>query len=190
MPLPSPDIVSRSRIRQYSLSVHGPSFRLRPDFQLWEFASRDGADEVILSDKVLDVLQDLRTHLGRSVTILSGYRTVSHNTAEGGSDNSRHTTGEASDVHVKGAKPAAIAAYLKSHRYVETVGVYDWGCHFSVRRERSALFDRTSDGLTALDRAGINLLASLNYLRFNGLPPAVLVGVLLAVAAYKTRIPT
>ena len=49
----------------------------------------------------LEVLQPLRDHLGRPVTITSGYRCKELNKRVGGVRNSQHLKGEAADIRVK-----------------------------------------------------------------------------------------
>ena len=53
--------------------------QLSAHFQLYEFACTDGSKPVFLSQALVDILEAIRVHFGRPVTITSGYRTVSYN---------------------------------------------------------------------------------------------------------------
>ena len=74
-----------------------------------ETARRCGIDNKPQTEEVvenlralcLEVLQPLRDHLGRPVTITSGYRCKELNKRVGGVRNSQHLKGEAADIRVK-----------------------------------------------------------------------------------------
>ena len=67
-------------IKQYSLAKDG-SRRLAPDFKVRELRCRDGTDTVMVDEALTVVLQCIREHFGKAVTITSGYRTAAHNAA-------------------------------------------------------------------------------------------------------------
>ncbi len=100
--------------KAYSLEEHGPSFQLSPHFRLIEFASRDGADTVLVHPALIDALEAIREHFGKPVHINSGYRTKSHNRAIRGSRNSRHTMGLAADIDVRGVHPDTVADFAET----------------------------------------------------------------------------
>lgn len=52
-----------------------------------------------------NVLDPLRTMMGRPIIITSGYRSQRVNELVGGSKTSQHLTGKAADIHVKGYTP-------------------------------------------------------------------------------------
>ena len=100
-------------IREYSLARDG-SRRLAPDFQVRELRCRDGTDTVMVDEVLAVVLQCIREHFGKPVTITSGYRTVAHNTAVGGAKSSQHLLGRAADIRVQGVSVEDVAAYAES----------------------------------------------------------------------------
>ena len=71
---------------------------LSTNFRVREFTSKDGARYFRLSSCLVECLQRVRSQSGRSITINSGYRTVSHNAASGGGTTSRHLSGTAADI--------------------------------------------------------------------------------------------
>lgn len=99
-------------IRTYSLKQHGKTY-LAPCFQVKEFACR-AADTILIDDELVVLLQCIREHFGKPVTITSGYRTASHNTKVGGSRSSQHLLGRAADIQVQDTDPLAVAAYAES----------------------------------------------------------------------------
>ena len=81
-------------IKQYSLMADG-NHRLASDFKVLELRCRDGTDTVMVDEVLTVVLQCIREHFGRAVTITSGSRTAAHNAAVGGAKSSQHLLGRA-----------------------------------------------------------------------------------------------
>lgn len=100
-------------IRQYSLAKDG-NRKLAPDFKVRELRCRDGSDTVMVDETLTVVLQCIREHFGKAVTITSGYRTPEHNAEVGGSKSSQHLLGRAADIRVQGVSVEDIAAYAES----------------------------------------------------------------------------
>ena len=100
-------------IKQYSLMADG-NRRLAPDFKVRELRCRDGTDTVMVDEALTVVLQCIREHFGKAVTITSGYRTPAHNAAVGGSKSSQHLLGRAADIQVAGTSVEDVAAYAES----------------------------------------------------------------------------
>lgn len=63
--------------------------------------------------KVARVLQELRDHFDRPITITSWYRDPVSNRAVGGVSNSRHLVGDAADIVVQGLHPHQAAKDIK-----------------------------------------------------------------------------
>ena len=100
-------------IKQYSLTKDG-NRRLAPDFKVRELRCRDGTDTVMVDEALTVVLQCIREHFGKPVTITSGYRTPAHNAAVGGAKSSQHLLGRAADIRVAGVSVEDVAAYTES----------------------------------------------------------------------------
>ena len=96
---------SEEMIRKYSLAKDGAKL-LAPDFKVRELRCRDGA--------LMLLLQCIREHFGKAVTITSGYRTAAHNAAVGGAKSSQHLLGRAADIRVQGVSVEDVAAYAES----------------------------------------------------------------------------
>lgn len=100
-------------IRQYSLAKDGER-RLAPDFKVRELRCKDGTDTVMVDETLTVVLQCIREHFGKPVTITSGYRTPAHNAAVGGAKSSQHLLGRAADIRVQDVSVEDVAAYAES----------------------------------------------------------------------------
>lgn len=65
------------------------------------------------------VLEPLRAHMGRPITISSGYRCPRLNALVGGVNASQHMYGQAADIRILNKQDGdKIFAYLKSNKYV------------------------------------------------------------------------
>ena len=100
-------------IKEYSRARDGEK-KLSPSFRVREFACGDGSDPIMIDEELVVVLQCIREHFGKAVTITSGYRTGTHNTAVGGSKSSQHLLGRAADIQVQGVSVEDVAAYAES----------------------------------------------------------------------------
>ena len=100
-------------IKQYSLMADGDR-RLAPDFKVRELRCRDGSDTVMVDETLTVVLQCIREHFGKPVTITSGYRTAAHNAAVGGAKSSQHLLGRAADIRVQDVSVEDVAAYTEN----------------------------------------------------------------------------
>lgn len=110
-------------VMTYNLKDDG-NIRLSANFTLREMQSHDLANEVKVDSKLVDYLQQIRDHFGKSVRISSGYRTPAHNKAVGGMSNSYHTKGMAADIIISGVSPKRIAQYAEAIGMLG-VGRYD-----------------------------------------------------------------
>lgn len=100
-------------IKEYSLAKDGAK-QLSPAFKVREFRCRDGSDAIMIDQTLVVLLQAIREHFNKPITITSGYRTGTHNTAVGGSRSSQHLLGRAADIQVQDTDPLAVAAYAES----------------------------------------------------------------------------
>ena len=64
--------------------------------------------------ELVTLLQKIRDHFGKSVTITSAYRTAAHNKAVKGATYSQHCYGKAADIRVQGVGVEAVAAYAET----------------------------------------------------------------------------
>lgn len=100
-------------IRKHSLKAHGAN-KLTAHFRVREFACNDGSDEILICDKLAQLLEQIRIWAGAAILITSGYRTEKHNRRVNGDKNSKHLLGIAADIVVTGKKPADVARFAQA----------------------------------------------------------------------------
>jgi len=86
-------------IRTYSYKTQG-DMQLSTNFKVREFRCPDGTDVILIDDKLISILQSIRSHFRKPVRIGSGFRTASYNARIGGHYQSRHLRGQAADIDV------------------------------------------------------------------------------------------
>lgn len=124
-------------VKVYSKSKDGNK-KVSTNFRVREFACSDGSDPVFIAPALVTILQKIRTHFGRAVTITSAYRTPKHNAAVGGTRYSFHLYGMAADIRVKDTSPEKVAAYVeKLLPGTGGIGVYDTFVHVDVRSTKA-----------------------------------------------------
>ena len=126
-------------INAYSKKTDGAK-KLSSNFQVKEFACKDGSDAVLVAPRLVMVLQSIRDHFGAPITINSAYRTPQYNDKVGGAAQSQHCYGTAADITVKGVAVETVAVYARKI-------MPDWGgvgiykkqgfTHIDIRETRS-----------------------------------------------------
>ena len=107
--------------------------KITEHFKLNEFACKN-SEAVIISEKLCYILEAIRMHFGKQVTITSGYRTPEHNAKIGGAVRSQHMLGLAADIKIPGVKPSDIAAYARTLMPTYGgIGTYSTFTHIDVR---------------------------------------------------------
>lgn len=124
-------------INVYSKAKDGGN-KVSANFRVREFACQDGSDPIFISPELISVLQKIRTHFGKAVTITSAYRTPLHNNSVGGTAYSQHLYGMAADIKVSGVAPEKVAAYAeKLLPNKGGIGIYPTFTHIDVRATKS-----------------------------------------------------
>lgn len=100
-------------IKAYSKAKDGNK-KLSANFRVKEFACTDGSDPIFIDTELVNILQKIRNHFGKSITITSAYRTPTKNKAVGGETYSQHLYGKAADIKVNGVTPKKVAAYANT----------------------------------------------------------------------------
>lgn len=121
----------------YSLKKDG-SNKLSTNFTVKEFACKDGSDSVVIEFELVEILQKIRDHFGKAVTINSAYRNATYNKKVGGASNSQHVFGRAADIVVKGVSPEKVAQYAEYLMPSKGgIGLYSTFTHVDVRASRA-----------------------------------------------------
>ena len=125
------------RIVAYSVRNDGGVW-LSPNFKVREFACRDGSDKILVDLRLVHILQQIRDHFGRPVTINSAYRTAAYNAKIGGAKASQHCLGTAADITVSGVSPSAVASYAETLLSgAGGIGRYANFTHIDVRERKA-----------------------------------------------------
>lgn len=75
---------------------------------------RNNANPTYLNAKLLTYLEQMRKHFGKPCVVTSGMRCKKYNNSlRGASRFSKHLSGDAADVYIKGVSPAEICDYWK-----------------------------------------------------------------------------
>ncbi len=102
----------KSDVKIYSRARDGEKM-LSANFRVREFACKDGTDQILISDALVELLQAIRDHFDAPVIISSGYRTPAHDKRVGGPGSGYHTKGMAADIYISKIPPVKIAAFAQ-----------------------------------------------------------------------------
>jgi hypothetical protein len=128
-------------VKSYSLARDGNT-QIAKNFKVREFACKDGSDYILIDDKLVHILQDIRDHFGVPVIINSGYRNAAYNKKIGGAKYSQHIYGKAADIVINFVTPEEVASYADS-KCIGGVGLYKTFTHVDSRSGRSRWDDRS-----------------------------------------------
>src|SRR5690606_10132270 len=107
--------------------------KLSKNFTVSEFRSKDGANQVVISKALVDMLQKLRDKIGKPVIINSAYRTPQHNAAVGGASSSQHMYGTGADIRVDGMSPKELGRIAREVGFPYVKDDYPSHVHVDVR---------------------------------------------------------
>ena len=124
-------------LKAYSVAKDGMKY-ISKNFRVREFRCQDGSDPVFIDDNLVAILQQIRDHFGKAVTITSAYRTASHNKKVGGATYSQHLYGTAADIKVSGVAASVVADYAEALLPASGgVGRYSTWTHVDVREVKA-----------------------------------------------------
>lgn len=124
-------------IKAYSKKKDGNK-KVSTNFRVKEFACSDGSDPIFIDSDLVNILQKVRNHFGKAVTITSAYRTPGKNKAVGGQAYSQHLYGRAADIKVKGVSPKKVAAYVETLlKNKGGIGIYSTFVHVDTRATKA-----------------------------------------------------
>lgn len=119
----------------------GDRARLTSNFQAREFdCSCSKCSETLIDLDHVEKLQKLREDLNSPIHITSAYRCESHNAAVGGSKNSRHKVGDATDIQVSDMDPLEVQDACE---HFDGLGRYDTFTHIDSRGYKARWDKRT-----------------------------------------------
>jgi len=81
-----------------------------------------GCGQDTIDYKLIVILEKVRVHFNKPVTVTSGCRCIIHNKSVGGVDTSFHTIGRAADIQVRGVAPIDVYNYI-SKEFPNSLGL-------------------------------------------------------------------
>lgn len=102
-------------------------------FKRREFACKCGCGFDTVDVQTLEVLESVRRHFGKPVTVTSGARCAVHNKRVGGASNSQHVFARAADIKVTGVAPKDVADWVKVNFPNASIGRYATFTHVDTR---------------------------------------------------------
>ena len=141
--VPTVDIIPKdiNSVMVFSLAEDGETY-LTPNFQVKEFACKDGSDPIFLHRMIPIWCQQIRDKFGYAFSPNSTYRTVAHNAKPevGGAARSFHIYGMAVDIPAPedgSVTPQMLYDYAEELVGESCeVGIYSWGIHMAVCAEK------------------------------------------------------
>ncbi len=111
---------------------------LSEHFSRYEFACKCGCGFNTVDSELLQVLEGVRKHFGREITVNSGCRCKAHNDTIGGGKKSQHLIGRAADIVVKNVDSAVVFQYIaRKHPNSYGIGGYRDFTHIDTRCKRA-----------------------------------------------------
>lgn len=112
--------------------------QLSRHFKRSEFACHCGCGFDTIDHATLEILEAVRSHFGRPVTVTSAARCKEHNAAVGGASNSQHRYGRAADIKVAGVEPDAVHDWIAQRYPAASLGRYLTFTHVDTRSDGPA----------------------------------------------------
>lgn len=115
--------------------IHAGEYNISEHFKANEFRCKDGSDEILVCQELIDTLEEVRKHFNAPVNVRShsGYRTPEWNKKINGAKNSYHCKGMAADFHVKGHTTKEVAEFLNNIMVTGGIIRYTNFVHVDVR---------------------------------------------------------
>lgn len=138
-------------VRAYYLPTDGEK-QLAPHFKVKEFACNDGELAILIADELPILLEKIRVHFRKPVTITGPYRNPSYNKyVAKGADGSQHKLGTAADIVVSGVSSRTVAKYADTLMPATGgIGLYEYATggftHVDVRPTKSRWLQKSASG--------------------------------------------
>lgn len=114
--------------------------QLSAHFKSTEFACRCGCGFGLnpgdVSPALIERLEEIRTHFGKSIIITSACRCEKHNKRVGGAAHSQHLLGTAADIIIRDVRPETVYNYVSGRYNNGGTGKYRLFTHVDVRQDK------------------------------------------------------
>ncbi|MDI5890621.1 D-Ala-D-Ala carboxypeptidase family metallohydrolase [Halomonas rhizosphaerae] len=112
--------------------------KLSVNFARHEFACSCGCGFDTIDAATLEILETVRQHFGRPVTVTSGARCRDYNASVGGASQSQHLFGRAADIKIQGHPAMIVADFIEENFPHASIGRYLTFTHVDTRTDGPA----------------------------------------------------
>lgn len=190
-------------IQEEGMYTKGTPTRLSTNFKSTEFdCNGEGCCTTTeIYSKLVDYLQDIRTHFGKPLNIRKAYCCEAHNKSICGESDSYHLYGQAADFVVTDATPLEIARYAESIG-VRGIGLYETDAdghyvHIDTREVKSFWYGKSKQPRVTfqkIDTSKINTAKAdpeyiWNFLKGKGFNDFAIAGILGNLEAESNLLP-
>lgn len=117
--------------------------QITKNFKASEFKCKCGCGKIYIAKELVDKLQQLREHYGKSITVSSGYRCPVHNKNVGSDNTSPHLMGVAADISVSGVPSKDVAVIAEQLGFDGIALITDSYIHLDLKGRRWLADERT-----------------------------------------------
>lgn len=120
------------------------SGKITANFKGSEFRCKCGCGKILIAEELVQQLQRVRDHFGKSVTVNSGYRCAKHNKNVGSTSGSPHLLGLAADIKIKGVSSEDIAIIAEQIGFDGIALINDAAIHLDLKGRKWYADERTN----------------------------------------------
>lgn len=120
------------------------SGKITANFKGSEFRCKCGCGKILIAEELVQKLQRVRDHFGKSVTVNSGYRCAKHNKNVGSTSSSPHLIGLAADIKIKGVSSEDIAITAEQIGFDGIALINDAAIHLDLKGRKWYADERTN----------------------------------------------
>lgn len=124
------------------------SGKITANFKGSEFRCKCGCGKILIAEELVQKLQRVRDHFGKSVTVNSGYRCAKHNKDVGSTSGSPHLLGLAADIKIKGVSSEDIAIVAEQIGFDGIALINDAAIHLDLKGRKWYADERTNQTFT------------------------------------------
>lgn len=133
------------------------SGKITANFKGSEFRCKCGCGKILIAEELVQRLQRVRDHFGKSVTVNSGYRCAKHNKNVGSTSSSPHLLGLAADIKIKGVSSKDIAIIAEQIGFDGIALINDNAIHLDLKGRKWYADERTNQTFTTFQTRSTTL---------------------------------
>lgn len=119
--------------------------QITKNFKASEFKCKCKCGKIYIAKELVEKLQELRDHFGKSITVSSGYRCPTHNKNIGSDNTSPHLLGIAADISVSGVPSEEVAIIAEQLGFDGIAFINDNYIHLDLKGRKWYADERTGE---------------------------------------------